>query len=147
MQGTLLLAVLSIRSSYSQNLEGPAGLDEPPATLQWWIGKDSAWRIRTFALDHDIHTYAVGFSPEILEIAAANNLKHYGAVTQSQHLLEFADCNDVAEVEIAFAEIGLPPNLEVAGDRFAFWKPDKARYRTQSVPREPDGSDQAGPKE
>jgi len=147
MQGTLLLAILNIRSSYSQNVERRAGRDEPPDTLQWWIGGDAVWRIRTFAVDHDIHTYRAEVVPDILEIAAENNLKHYGNIIESQYHLEFADCNDRADVENVFAKTGLQPNLEVAGDRFAFWNPDQARYRTQTVPRQIMDSGQAGSEE
>lgn len=63
MRGILVLAVLSVKSSYSRNLEiALQREDDVPDTLQWWLGRDACWRILTYALDHDIHTYFVGNS-------------------------------------------------------------------------------------
>jgi hypothetical protein len=131
------MAVLNVKSSYRQEIEEPLdGESDIPDTLQWWIGTDGAWRIKTFALDHDIHTYAVGGAgPNLVELAQANNLKHYGDVIDAQHVLEFQDCTDNKEVRRVFRRIGLTPRLEVAEGRFAFWKPDEAAYRTQSQPK------------
>lgn len=137
MQGTLLLAVLKVKSSYLQEVEQP--LDEAtdvPDTLQWWIGTDSAWRIKSFAIDHDIHTYSIEKGgPEVVELAQANNRKHYGDVIDAQHVVEFQDCSNATEVQQAFGRLGLAPRLEVAEGLFAFWKPDDARYRTKSQPK------------
>jgi hypothetical protein len=61
MKGTLLLTILNIQSSCARDLEETV-VDAScvPDTLQWWIGSEEAWRIRTYALDHDIHTYSIG---------------------------------------------------------------------------------------
>jgi len=138
MRGTLVLAILNVKSSYLQNVEEPLkGKRDVPDSLQWWIppGPKSAWRIKTFAMDHDIHIYSIGRSNrELVELAQENNLKHYGEVIAVQHVLEFADCTDAKEVRQVFKTAGLPPRLEVAEGRFAFWKPDAAKYRTQSQP-------------
>src|SRR5262245_52474850 len=137
MRGTLVLAVLNVKSSYLQEIEEPLdGEGDIPDTLQWWIAAGNAWRIKTFALDHDIHTCAMDKGgPELVELAQANNLKHYGDVVDSQHVLEFQDCTDAKEVRRVFRRVGLPPRLEVAEGQFAFWKPDEAKYRTQSQPK------------
>jgi hypothetical protein len=137
MRGILVLAVLNVKSSYLQEIEEPlGGVGDIPDTLQWWIAPDSAWRIKTFALDHDIHTHSIDKGgPDLVELAQANNLKHYGDVVESQHVLEFHDCTDMKEVRRVFQRVGLPPQLEVAEGRFAFWKPDEAKYRTQSQPK------------
>ena len=137
MQGTLLLAILTTKSSYVQvteeNVNGPSDI---PDTLQWWIAPYSVWRIRTYALDHDIHTHEItGITSDVLKLAYTNNQKHYGEITAAQHELNFADCTDQEEVRADFARIGLAPRLEVAAGRFAFWKPDDARYFTQSTPK------------
>ena len=138
MQGTLILAVLNVKSSYSREVEEPLeGNNDIPDTLQWWIGTESAWRIKTFALDHDIHIYSVGSgSEELIQLALDNNSEHYDDVIACQHVLEFNDCGDVKEVQRLFKKTGLSPRLEVATGRFAFWKPDDAKYSTQSQPKE-----------
>jgi hypothetical protein len=137
MQGTLVLAVLNVKSSYLQEIEESLiGASDIPDTLQWWIAPDRAWRIKTFALDHDIHTYSIDQGgPNLVELAQANNLKHYGDVVDAQHVLEFQDCTDSKEVRRVFRRIKLPPRLEVSEGRFAFWKPDTCEYRTRSQPK------------
>jgi hypothetical protein len=136
VRGTLILTVLNITGSYARDTERPADPEaDVPDTLQWWIG-EQAWRIRTYGMDHDIHTHAVGPGrTDLVETARANNARHYGDVTRAEHVFHFRDCTDAHEVAAAFAAAGLPPRLEVAAGRFAFWKPDDARYRSQSTPR------------
>jgi hypothetical protein len=141
MRGILLLSILNIKGSYSRNIDLPLEDDQDiPDTVQWWFGNGGCWRIKTFALDHDIHTYRIrGSSQTTLELAKNNNLKHYGDITRAQYEIYFADCTNRAEVEAEFAQIGLPPILEIAPGKFAFWKPDDAVYATKSkpAPKEP----------
>jgi hypothetical protein len=135
LQGTLVLAILNVRSSYIAETEEAIGDADVPDTLQWWLG-DQAWRIKTFAVDHDVHTYSCGPNkPELLELAKQNNLKHYGDVIAAQYVLEFSDCANAESVAAVLANAGLANRLEVAAPNFAFWKPDDARYRTQSKPK------------
>ncbi|RYD35914.1 MAG: hypothetical protein EOP85_18640, partial [Verrucomicrobiaceae bacterium] len=54
---TLILAVLNIESSYLDNLERPAG--DARDTVQFWFAPDTQWRIKTYAIDHDIHIHPV----------------------------------------------------------------------------------------
>ncbi|GLH81678.1 hypothetical protein SSBR45G_65870 [Bradyrhizobium sp. SSBR45G] len=138
MQGHLLLAILGIRSSYARNVEVALQDDGlPPDTLQWWLAPTGCWRIRTFAIDHDIHTHEVdGRIDDILAAASNGNRKRYGDIIAKEHLIHFTDCSDNTEVHARFSAIALAPRLEVAAGRFAFWKPDDARYSTQSRPRE-----------
>jgi hypothetical protein len=138
MQGTLVLAILTVRSSYARRIEerlvDPADV---PDTLQWWIAARGSWRIRTYAIDHDIHTHQVDGDPtRLLTLASEGNRKHYGDVLAAEHVLYFADSHDWSEVDAKFRAIGLEPRLEIAADRFAFWKPDDARYATKSNPVE-----------
>ena len=91
-------------------------------------------RIRTYALDHDIHTHSVGQAENLLELALTNAQKHNGDVIRSQHVIELSDCSDIRETSAAFRARGLEPRTEIAPGRFAFWKPDDARYHTQSQP-------------
>jgi hypothetical protein len=136
MRGILVLAVLTVQSSYSQEieiaLEGSEGI---PDTLQWWFGGSGCWRIRTYAIDHDIHAYKIGNSPQTtLEMANNNNLKNYGDVIEVQHTIHFVDCSNRLELEGEFGRIGLAPRMEIDGNGFAFWKPDDAVYSTKSTP-------------
>ena|SRR5690349_1905440 len=137
MQGVLLLTILSVKSSYIQEIEEPATVPpDVPDTVQWWIAPTGTWRIRTFALDHDIHTYEWSSSPlGIIAFARRNNEKHFGDVTASEFEFHFADCTNKAETDATLVGAGLAPRLEIAAGRFAFWKPDDAKYRTQSTPK------------
>lgn len=136
MRGILVLAVLSVKSSYSRNLEIALQGDDVPDALPWWLGRDTCWRVRTYALDHDIHAYFVGNSAQItLELAKKNNLKNYGDVIEVQHVFHFVDCTDRSEVEAEFGRIGLASRIEVNPPRFAFWKPDEVVYSTKSTPK------------
>jgi hypothetical protein len=137
MRGTLLLALLSVKSSYSREIETALeNANDVPDTLQWWFGDSGCWRIRTYALDHDIHPYQIANSPQTnLELAKKNNRDNYGDIIQSQHLIHFVDCADVAELEVEFGRIGLVPLVEIVNSQFAFWKPDEAEYSTKSNPQ------------
>jgi hypothetical protein len=129
MQGTLVLAILTVKSSYAQNIELPLEGDaDVPDTLQWWIASTGARRIRTYAIDHDIHTYQVDGNPnDLLTLAIEGNRKRYGDVLKAEHVVQFANCLDQSEVRAKFGAICVLPRLEVA-DSFAFWKPDDVRY-------------------
>lgn len=117
--------------------------DRAPDTLQWWIAPAGVWRIKTFALDHDIHTHFIGSIPttsigsvsEMIEFARARTQKHYGNAIASQHVIELLNCTDEKRTDAALLATGLEPRLEIAAGRFAFWKPDDGRYYTQSEPR------------
>jgi hypothetical protein len=128
---TLIVAVLSVRTSFKDKREEPAK-NLPPDTVQWWLAPDASWRIKTFALDHDIHIYRLdgGDATEFI----ANTKRNYGPIIRSLHTIELPDFNDPAVVAQAFHEAGLRNNLEISARGFAFWNPDKARYHTQSEP-------------
>ena len=50
MRGTLLLALLSVKSSYSREIETALeNADDVPDTLQWRFGDGGCWRVRTLA--------------------------------------------------------------------------------------------------
>lgn len=136
MQGTLVLTILTVQSSYLHELEQPLTREAgTPDTIQWWIAPTGSWRIRTYGIDHDIHTHAVGNSDNLIDLAVANAHKHYGDVIKSQHVIDLTDALDADATVAAFRPTGLEPRLEIATGRFAFWKPDEARYHTQSQPR------------
>jgi hypothetical protein len=137
MQGTLVLAILNVKSSYLREVEElVSGPLDVPDTVQWWIAADAAWRIKTFALDHDIHTHSIGVpKADLIRVAEDNTAKHYGDVINVRHLLHFVDVTNADEVAGVLRSADLAPRLEVAPGRFAFWKPDDAEYHTQSEPK------------
>jgi hypothetical protein len=140
MRGVLLLCVLTVKSSYSRNIEiALSRAGDIPDTLQWWFGESGCWRIRTYAIDHDIHVYGVGDSPNTtVEFAKENNLKHYRNVISNQFVFDFENCLSLTERVKRFGAVALAPNIEVDADggRFVFWKPDHAAYRTISKPKQ-----------
>jgi hypothetical protein len=134
---TLVVALLSVQSSYAKEVEIPAaGI---PDTIQFWLAPDSQWRVRTYAIDHDIHVYALGDDTEEKKISAdfavAHIKKHYSDVTASLVVLSFADPKDQKEVERVLAEHGLKGSLEVSKSGIAFYNPDRAKYRSQTTPK------------
>ncbi|HTU34882.1 MAG TPA: hypothetical protein VMF66_13860 [Candidatus Acidoferrum sp.] len=137
MYGVLVLAVLTIKSSYSRNSEAQLESEaDVPDTLQWWFSNGDCWRIRTYAQDHDIHVHRLGKSQQItLELAQRNNLKHYGDVIKVQHVLDFFDCRSEADVSTELRRVGLVPRMETSPGGFTFWKPDDVEYRTKSLPK------------
>jgi hypothetical protein len=137
MRGILLLAVLSIKSSYSREEDIPLeSAGDTPDTLQWWFGEGGCWRIRTYALDHDVHAHQIASSVQMtLELAKKNNQDHYRDVVATQHVFHLSTAPNPAELEAEFGRIGLVPRLQFDLSRFIFWKPDDAVYLTKSSPK------------
>lgn len=133
MNGTLLVAILSVRSSYLRNVEGPVTANDAPDTVQWWLGSGGTWRIKTFALDHDIHTHAASHSLTV-DQARDNTRRQYGDVIQQLAQVPITNVDDEVATVGALEKAGLAPIFEVASDHFMFWKPDRARYFSQSAP-------------
>jgi hypothetical protein len=137
-KGTLIIGILTIESSYAQNTERPSrGV---PDTLQFWIGSDSAWRIRTYATDHDIHPHSLGDLGKLkdrpTEFARDHIKKHYGDVLASTVVLEFPDITDTNAVRKVLTDQKLKGSLEVAKKSgFAFWNPDDGHYKSQTTPK------------
>jgi len=131
---TLVLAILDVRSSYIQQRQEPADR-ETPDTVQWWIGPDATWLIKTFGIDHDLHLHHVSGGD------AASYAEHtrsdYGHAIRALYTLDFADYQDTAAVGEALRAEGLRPELEVSEQHgFAFWNPDGEGYRTLSYPEQ-----------
>lgn len=139
MQGTLLLAILRVKSSYSRNIElGLEETDGVPDTLQWWFDNNGCYRIRTYALDHGIHVWDIGDSPKAtLGLARSNNSKHYSDLIAAQYEIHLTDSRDTATCHAAFEDVGLSTTIEIDPQgHFVFWKPDEGKYSTKSAPRE-----------
>jgi len=133
-KGTLVLGILTIESSYAQNKEQPS--KGVPDTVQFWIASDKAWRIRTYATDHDIHPYSMGdLGKQPTEFATDHIKKHYSDVLASTLVLEFSDISDTNAVRQVLAQHNLKGSLEVAKVGFAFWNPDDGHYKSQTSPK------------
>ena len=139
-KGTLIVGILKVQSSYAQNKEEPA--KEVPDTVQFWLnaGSDNNWRIRTYAIDHDIHPHSLGDLGKMkdhgVDFARAHISKNYGDVLQSVTVLEFTDTSDTNAVRRVLAEHKLKGTLEVSKKNgFAFLNPDDGEYRSRTKPK------------
>jgi len=132
----LVVVLLTVESSYLQNLERPRDL--VPDTVQFWFTAEVDWRIKTFAIDHDIHVHQIRtgstarkFSPKD---AVASTRKNYGDVIETVLLLEIADPNDKGEVDRVLKAHHLEGTLEIGKSGVASYNPDHGQYRSQSNP-------------
>ncbi len=133
---TLVVALLSVQSSYAKEVEQPAA--NVPDTVQFWLTPDMQRRIRTYATDHDIHVYSLGAREEkkvSVEFAVEHIKKNYADVTASLVVLTFVDPKDKKEVERVLAAHHLKGTLEVSKSGVAFYNPDSGEYRTKSAPK------------
>jgi hypothetical protein len=130
---TLVVAVLTVQSSYKDNDERPAG--PVPDTVQWWITPETTWRIKTFAIDHDVHIHSLDRVPsDAVDFAVANTKEHYGDVLGKIHVVKISNADDSNSIAAALAQAGLANRLEKSDQGFAFWNPDGGKYKTQSRP-------------
>jgi hypothetical protein len=132
---TLLVFRLTVQSSYTEESEHEAD-DEHFDTVQWWLAPGQSWRIKTFAIDSDIHTHHLA-GPVAESKARENTEKHYGEVIASSFVLKLADLSDKQQVRKVMEEHGGAVALEVDrnGGRFAFWNPLRIKYSTKSQPQ------------
>jgi hypothetical protein len=131
---TLVLAILTVQSSYAQEVEQPA--QRVPDTVQFWFAPDTQWRIKTFAVDHDIHVYQIQGGGRLTTDFAQNNIKKsYGDITASVVVLEFPDPRNQAEVERTLKQHNLNGTLEAVKEGYYFYNPDRGDYRTKSKPK------------
>ena len=134
----LIVALLTVESSYRQNIERPA--HGVPDTVQFWFAPDRQWRVKTFAVDHDIHRYqltAPGDAKRLTVERARENILHaYDDVLERIVVLEFRDPRNADDVAQTLRSAGFAGSLEMSKDgTFAFYNPDGGKYRTQSEPR------------
>ena len=57
MQARLILFILNVESSYAQNIERPR--ETHPDTIQFLWVDGEAWRIKTYAVDRDVHVWSL----------------------------------------------------------------------------------------
>lgn len=130
---TLVLAVLSIESSFAADVERPArGV---PDTVQFWLAPDGQWTLRTHAADHDLRVHRISprndGSPYAAADAEALLDKHYGDVTARRVTLTFPAPPDPAGARRILAGKGLGGALEIRPEGWAFYNPDGVEYRSR----------------
>jgi hypothetical protein len=132
---TLLVFRLTIQSSYAQNAEQVADADHFD-TVQWWLAADHAWRIKTFAMDEDIHCHHIGGS--IAEsFARESTERNYGDVIATSFSVELNSLANAESIANAMREFGGAEALEVDrnGGKFAFWNPLQVHFSSKSQPQ------------
>ena len=126
-----MLGVLTMQSSYGRNVEEPArGV---PDTVQWWFLGDATWRVRTYAIDRDVHPHrADGVD---VEFAKANVREHYGDVLRSLHVVSLSNVRDPEATRNELRAAGLRDTVQFSDSGIPLWLPDDARYESRSEPR------------
>lgn len=132
---SLLVVFLTVASSYSSNIEHPP--DGVSDTVQFWFTPEQDWRIRTFAVDHDIHVHVIRECPCErkfgIDQAIHSTSNHYADIIDRHVLISLNDPADATEVTGALASHGLSGTIEQSRSGLAFYNPDQARYWSQSV--------------
>lgn len=131
MDTLLVLFILAIKSSYSRNLEVEA-TDGEFDTVQFFFGGGDSWRIKTYAMDQDVHVWNIGNVEDLVALARANTQKHYGDVLAQAYILR-SDCG-VEGIHAELANRGLDAHLEMSSAGFVFWAPEGTSYRSKSRP-------------
>lgn len=132
----LMVFKLSVQSSYAEDTEHEADAEHFD-TVQWWLADEATWRIRTYAIDSDIHLYTMeGNIAE--DVARDNTLKNYADITAEYFLVDLPDLADTAAVEAAMHAHGGAAALERArnGAGFAIWNPLGVHFVTRTRPEE-----------
>lgn len=134
MKTTLIIFLLGIQSSYAENSEEP--VEGFADTIQWVVTDERVWRIRTYAMDQDVHVHLVAkeIDPSIdyVTLAQENVEKHYGDVLEGKVILQ--SDNGVPEIEAGLVRHGLDAHLNVGASGMLFWSPEGTDYRTRSHP-------------
>lgn len=134
--GTLLVYVLSVQSSYAQNVEKPAA--EHFDSLQWWIGDEGAWRIKTYAIDADIHPQRLGTNAPPdgwITLAKENTKKNYGDVISRLVEIQVPSGLSTNEIKALFVKHGLTSRFDWVPAGYLLWLPDERKYRSQTEPK------------
>jgi hypothetical protein len=132
MKTVLVIFFLSIQSSYSGNTEITA-TERSFDTVQFYASNGSAWRIKTFSQDQDVHIWAIDSNVnDIVNLAKENTLKHYGDVLSEGYVIETSDGIEGIRRELSIR--GLDVHVELPPSGAIFWSPVETNYRTKSVP-------------
>ncbi|WP_432837870.1 hypothetical protein [Dactylosporangium sp. CA-092794] len=135
---SLLIAKLTVRSSYVLDSERPA--DGRFDTMQFYLPDDglAVFRIRTFALDHDIHVQRLTPPNGTLEDRVAMLRAHLDrTVGPVLAAVTFVSAPDLSRQDLVAAGI-VNGDLHVATEpTFAFWNPGGGQYHTRAAPIAP----------
>jgi hypothetical protein len=135
MKTILIVFILGIQSSYVQNVERPAAGSAD--TVQFVLVDGQAWRIKTYAIDHDVHVWGLGpvEAGKFEDIARANTQKHYGDVIAREFVVQSEGSLDSLPAQLKQSDIG--GELEIpASPKFAFWVEQIGLYKTKSSPQQ-----------
>jgi len=131
----LIVGQLKTKGSYAKDIEYPA--DEHFDTCQFFFDADSLWRIRTFAVDHDIHIHRVegeGDATSKAEFAREHLESTYGDILARILTLDADTATPDLALNARLAAQSLQGHVVKTPHGFLFWNPDDAAYRTQSTP-------------
>lgn len=133
MSTQLILFRLTIRSSYTANTEEPATEDEFD-TIQFFAANGSAWRIKTFATDQDVHIWSLEATEigDLVELAVSNTEENYGDVMDEGYILESDTGLEGIREQLSLR--GLAPHLKETAFGAAFWTAPDTDYRSRSRP-------------
>ncbi len=132
MKGVLIIYILSITSSYSDNVELPD--DNYFDVIEFWITDSSAYRVKTFSKDLDVHVHSfkVDSKSEGIKVAEQTTPNSYGDIIKRVVKIEFHGNETDEQLEEILKEKGLNGKFEIKD--FVFWNPDLREYRTKSKP-------------
>ena len=128
---THVIFFLAVRSSYTRNEEVDSTESEFD-TVQFHFNGGDCWRIKTFAMDQDVHAWNIGKVQDLVGLARANTEKHYGDVLTEGYILKSE--SGLEGIRLELTDRGLDNHLEVSDVGFAFWTPAGTTYRTKSRP-------------
>jgi hypothetical protein len=133
METILIIFVLTIQSSYVQNIE-TAAVGFNADTVQFLIDPNQAWRIKTFATDQDVHVYSLGLPSETIEnLVIESTERTYGDVISKKYVLRSR--TGIEGLKDELKNVSLNQSLEVSKSGFAFWVPENTQYRSKSQPK------------
>ncbi len=133
MDYVLVVFTLTIQSSYANDTEADAE-DNSFDTVQFFVTPTASWRIRTFAVDEDVHVYSLGESgPDTLETVTSSTQRTYEDVIEARHV--FSSSDGIEGIKRALELEGWTPTLKESKQHgFAFWVPEGTDYKTRSTP-------------
>jgi hypothetical protein len=134
MDMVLVIYFLTIRSSYLNDCEEPA-TEGSFDTVQFLSTENGAWRIKTYAIDEDVHVWSLGANrSDIADLARQNTEKYYGDILSEGYVLETSQGIDGLRRELV--QRGLSDHLEISKAGFLFWAPGGTSYRSKSTPKQ-----------
>jgi hypothetical protein len=130
----LVIFLLTVQSSQAEQTQRPGTAAECD-TIQFFQSPRGNWRIRTFAIDQDVHVWELDKDiADILELARSNTEELYHGVLAEGHVIESQTLEGLRQALVAR---GLPANLKVSDGGFLFWAPAGTEYRMKSTPSKP----------